>query len=211
MPLEQTTDGAVPRSLPPPPQIMHRINPSPELQQQVADAIQACTKWQPEVVGTANVSPLSLQLSTEAQVCDVLDRWPAMHAAETALDFSIGVGLAIAAAAVWLAVRAVLREVLDTMPCSPIAKHFIARAAGGALCGIGVATFWVLLTMPRFVAVTFEQTADQALLSWSSTAPWAAAAFATMFVLSGIPSIWLRQALSVAGSRVTSPWSGRED
>lgn len=211
MPLEQTPNGAAPPSLPLPPQIMQRINPSPELQQQVAAAIQACTTWQPVVVETVKGSPLPPQASTEAQVCDVLNRWPVMHEGRLLLALSMGVGLAIAAVGGWMAARAVLRRAFAMIPSPPVAKFLIARAIEGALCGAGVVTFWILLTLPWFVAATIEQRIEKALVSWSSTTPWAAGVFAMLFALSAVPGGWWRQALLAARPKVALRWRHRED
>ncbi len=62
-----------------------------------------------------------------------------------------------------------------------------------------------------FQAATLEQVADKVFLSWASTAPWAAAAFAVLFVLSAIPSAWLRRAAPAAGSRLVSHWYQQQD
>jgi len=58
---------------------MQRIDPSPDVQQQGASAIEACTKWQPRSVLAAKSDIPPAQFTTEAQVCDVLDHWPLLH------------------------------------------------------------------------------------------------------------------------------------
>lgn len=189
---------AVP-AVPPPPSIpsqypvMRRIDPSPEVQQQVASAIEACAKWQPRLVQAAEADAMPAQDATTAEVCGVLDRWPLLHNGEQLQAVSVGVGLTIATAAACMTAWAVCRGALGILPLAPLTRRFVARAAGGALCGVGVATFSLLLGLSGFAAATLDEAADKAFLFWKDTAPWAAAVFAVLFMLSEIPSVWRRR------------------
>lgn len=191
MPPDQITVPALPPPYPYP--VMRRIDPSPEVQQQVASAIEACTKWQPRMVQVAQADAMPAQDATTAQVCETLDRWPLRYNGETLELISVGVGLAIATAVACMTAWAVFRGALGLLPLPPLTRRFVARAAGGALCGVGVATFCLLLSLHGFVAATLEEMADKAFLSWKGTAPWAAAVLAVLFMLSEIPSIWRRR------------------
>jgi len=91
MPPDQT---AVPAGPPPYPYpVMQRIDPSPDVQQKVASAIEACTGWQPRSVLAAKGDVLPAQFTTEAQVCDVLDHWPLLYTEQELQAVSLGVGL----------------------------------------------------------------------------------------------------------------------
>lgn len=98
----------------PPPQMMARLDPPPDVQAAVAAALHACHAWQPTPVpppvpgGTLPAFPL-VAGTTEAGVCDVIDDWP--HAAEGTAMFvlSAGVALGLAAAVLLLALRRGLR------------------------------------------------------------------------------------------------------
>lgn len=52
----QTTIPPLPPLYPYP--VMRRIDPSPEVQLQVASAIKACTRWQPRMVQAAQVDAM---------------------------------------------------------------------------------------------------------------------------------------------------------
>lgn len=138
------------------------------------------------------------QFSTEAQVCDVLDRWPLLYNGQELLVASAGVGLAIATAVACMVAWAVFRGALGILPLAPLMRRLIARAAGGALCGVGLATFSLLLSLHRFAAATFEETVGEAFLSWQGTAPWAAAVIAVLFVLPAVPEAWRRRTSQTA-------------
>lgn len=195
MPPDQIAVSAVP----PPPSIpshypvMRRIDPSPEVQQQVASAIEARAKWLPRLVQAAQADAMPARDATTAEVCEVLDRWPLLHNGGQLQAVSVGVGLAIATAAACMTAWAVCRGALGILPLAPLTRRFVARAAGGALCGVGVATFSLLLGLSGFAAATLDEAADKAFLSWKGTAPWAAAVFAVLFMLSEIPSVWHRR------------------
>lgn len=103
------------------------------------------------------------------------------------------------------------QRVLAIMPFAPVMRQFTTRAAKGALCGVALALFWLLLTLPNFATATAEQTLHKAFLFWSSTTPWAAGVFAVLFALSAVPGGWWHQALLAARPRVASRWSHRED
>jgi len=196
MPPDQIT---VPAVLPPYPDlVMRRINPSPDVRQQVTSAIEACTKWQRQSVQAAKGDVPPAQFTTEAQVCDVLDRWPLLYNGQELQAVSLGVGLAIATAVACMIPWAVFRGALGIVPLAPLASRFVARAVGGALCGVGLATFSLLLSLQEFVTLTPGQTADKAFLSWAGTASWAAAVFAVLFMLSEVPSAWRRWASPTA-------------
>ena len=190
MPPDQTTVPAIPSRPPYPFPVMRRIDPSPEVQQQVASVIEACTKWQPQMVQVTQADAMPAQASTTAQVCEVLDRWPLRYNEEQLQVVSVGVGLAIATAVACMAAWAVLRGALGILPLAPLTSRFVARAAGGALCGVGLATLSLLLSLDGFAAVTPEEMADKAFLSWKGTTLWAAMVLAVLFVLSEVPSVW---------------------
>lgn len=61
---DQITVPAGPPPYPYP--VMQRTDPSPDVQQQVASAIEACTKWQPRSVLASKDDASPAQLSTEA-------------------------------------------------------------------------------------------------------------------------------------------------
>lgn len=86
----------------------------------------------------------------------------------------MGVGLAIATAVACTIAWAVFRGALGIVPLAPLASRLIARAAGGALCGVGLATIFLLLSLHGFAASTVEETAGKAFLYWKSMALWAA-------------------------------------
>ena len=198
MPPDQITMPAVPPSISSQYPVMQRIDPSPEVQQQVASAIEACTKWQPRMVQVAQADAMPAQASTTAQVCEVLDRWPLRYNGEQLQAVSVGVGLAIATAVACMATWAVFRGALGVLPLAPLARRFIARAVGGAVCGVGLATLSLLLGLPGFAAATLDEAAGKALLSCKGTVPWAAAVLAVLFMLSEIPSVWRRRTSRVA-------------
>ncbi len=191
MPPDQITVPALPPPYPYP--VMQRIDPSPEMQQQVASVIEACSRWQPRMVQVAQADAMPAQASTTAQVCEVLDRWPLRYNGEQLQTISVGVGFAILTAAACMFAWAVFRGALGILPFAPLTRRFVARAAGGALCGVGVTIFYLLLSLPGFTAPTLEEAADKAFLSWKGTAPWAAAVLAVLFMLSEIPSVWRRR------------------
>ncbi len=58
---------------------------------------------------------------------------------------------------------AVLRGLLNLLPLAPLTDRFASRAVGGALCGVGLATFYLLLSLQDFTAVTPEKTLAKAL------------------------------------------------
>lgn len=167
---------------------LQQIDPSPDLQQQVTSAIEACTKWQPQIVQVGKDGAPPAEPSTEAQVCEVLDRWPLSYNGQELQAVSLGVGFAIAVAVVGTIAWTVLRGLLYLVPLAPLTDRFVSRAVGGALCGVGLATLSILLSLHEFDAVTLEEAGDKAALSWTSTAPWAAAVFSLLFVLSAVPS-----------------------
>ena len=191
MPPDRITPPVVP--LPYPYPVVQRINPSPEVQQQVASAIEACTRWQPQTVLVGKGDAPPAQASTEAQVCGLLDRWPLLYNGQELETVSLGVALAFAVAVACVIAWTVFRGVLGVLFLAPPASRLIARAAGGALCGVGLATLFLLLTLPRFAAVTLEGIMGKAFLSWQGTAPWAAAVCAVLFVLPAVPSVWRRR------------------
>ena len=199
MPSDQAAVPAVPTAFPR--EVMQRIDPSPEVQQQVASAIEACTKWRPQVVQVAKADAMPAQ-STTAQVCDVLDRWPLLYGGQVLKAASVGVGLAIAAALACTAIGAsflwAVRQAVRIMRLGPPTGLLIGRAVGGALCGVGLATAFLLLTLPVFAAVTAAETVDKAFLFWTRTAPWAAAVFAVLFVLAAVPDAWRYRASPAA-------------
>lgn len=182
-----------------------RLNPSPDVQRKIAAAIEACTNWKPQSVGTAKDAPAQIA-TIEAQVCDLLDRWPAMHDQQQYLLLSqgatLGIGVAVLCAAVWTA----FRRALGDKPLASVVTRFTARAIGGALCGVGVATLVLLFTLHDFQAATLEQVADQVFLSWARAMPWTAAGFALLFVLSATPSAWVRRSPPAGAPRPVSPW-----
>ena len=92
-----------------------------------------------------------------------------------------------------MAAWAVFRGALGILPLAPLTSRFVARAVGGALCGVGLATLSLLLGLNEFAAATLEESADKAFLSWKGTAPWAATVLAVLFILSEIPSVWRRR------------------
>lgn len=141
----------------------------------------------------------------------MLDRWPVALNGELLMAASSGVFLAIVVAVACMAVLAAVRRVLAIMPFAPVMRQFTTRAAKGALCGVTLALFWLLLTLPNFATATAEQTFHKAFLFWSSTTPWAVGVFAVLFALSAVPSGWWRQALLAARPKVASRWSHRED
>lgn len=196
MPPDQITVPALPPPYPYP--VMRRIDPSPEMQQQVASALEACAKWQPRMVQVAQADAMPAQASTTAQVCEVLDHWPLHYNGEQLQTISVGVGLAIITAAACMFAWAAFRGALGILPLAPLTRRFVARAAGGALCGVGVATFYLLLSLPGFTAPTLDEAADKVFLSWKGTAPWAAAVLAVLFMLSELPSVWRRRTSRVA-------------
>lgn len=122
----------------------------------------------------------------------MLDRWPLLYNGEQLQTISVGVGLAIATTVACMAAWVGFRGALGILPLAPFASWLVARAVGGALCGVGLATFLLLLGLRGFAAATLEETADKAFLSWKSTTPWAAVVIAILFVLSEIPSVWRR-------------------
>ena len=190
MPPDQTTVPALSPGSPYP--VMQRINPSPDVQQQVASAIQACTKWQPQAVliGTADAPPAPL--STEAQVCNMLDRWPLLHDEQELQAASVGVGLAIATAVACVAVWGVFRCVLATLPLSLFTSQVVDRLARGGLCGVGFTTLALLLSLDKFAAIPPDEIADKVFRLWQGTASWTAAVFAVLFVLPMVPGVWQR-------------------
>ena len=129
---------------------------------------------------------------TTAQVCETLDRWPFHYNGGQLQAVSVGVGLAIATAMACMTAWAMFRGTLGILPLAPLASRFIAPAVGGALCGVGFATFSLLLSLHGLAADTLEEMAGKAFLSWKGTAPWAAAVLAVLFMLSAIPSVWRR-------------------
>ncbi len=122
-------------------------------------------------------------------MCDVLDRWPLLYNRQELQAVSLGVGLAIATPVACMIAWAVFRGALGIVPVAPPTRRLIARAAGGTLCGVGLATFFLLLSLHGFAAATLEETAGKAFLSWQNAVPWAAAMFAVLFVLSAVPSV----------------------
>ena len=188
---------AVP-AVPPPYPVMQRIDPSPDVQQKVASAIEACTGWQPRSVLVAKGDVPPAQSSTEAEVCGLLDRWPLLYNGQELQAVSLGVGLAIATAVACMVAWAVFRGALGIAPFAPLMRRLIARAAGGALCGVGLATFSLLLSLHRFAAATLGEMAGEAFLSWQDTALWAAAVFAVLFVLPAVPGAWRRRTSQTA-------------
>ena len=196
MPPDQITVPALPPPYPYP--VMRRIDPSPEVQQHVASAIEACTKWQPRMVQVTQADAMPAQDATTAQVCEVLDRWPLRYNGQELQAVSVGVGLALAAAAACMIAWAVFRGLLGIVPLAPLASRLVARAAGGALCGVGLATFSLLLGLPGFAAPTLDEAAGKALLSWKGTALWAAAVLAVLFVLPAVSSVWRRRTARAA-------------
>ena len=172
---------------------MQRVDPSPDVQQRVASAIKACTEWQPQAVQAAKGDASPAQLSTEAQVCDVLDRWPLLYSKQQLEMASLGVCLAVLTAMACVFAWAVLRGVLRTLPLAPPASRLVTLAVGGALCGIGLVTLFVLVSLSRFATATLEEAVGKAFLSWQGTAPWVAAVLAVLFVLSEVPSLWRRR------------------
>jgi len=180
-------------AVPPPYPVMQRIDPSLEVQQQVASAIEACTKWRPQVVQVAKADAMPAQ-STTAQVCDVLDRWPLLYDGQELRVVSLGVGLAIAAALACTAIGAsflwVVRHAVRIMRLGPPTGLLIGRVVEGALCGVGLATAFVLLNLHAFVAAIPGEMAGKAFLSWRGTVPWTAAVFAVLFVLPAVPDAW---------------------
>ena len=172
---------------------LQRINPPPDLQQQVASAIEACTKWQPQIVQVGKDDAPPAEFTNEAQVCEVLDRWPLLYNGQELQAVSLGVILAIAVVVVCTVAWVVLRGLLNLLPLTPLARRFVSRAVGGALCGVGLATLSTLINLSRFAAVALQEIDDKALLSWSSAAPWSAAVFSLLFVLSAVPSAWPRR------------------
>ena len=189
MPPDPVTVSAPPVPFP----RLQRIDPSPDLQQQVASAIEACTKWQPQVVQIGKNGVPPAESTIEAQVCAVLDRWPFLYNGQQLQIASLGVGITLAAAVVCTAAWVVLRGLLNLLPLAPLTNRFVSRAVGGALCGLGLATLSTLITLSRFAAVALQEIDDKALLSWSSAAPWSAAVFSLLFVLSAVPSAWPRR------------------
>ena len=196
MPPDRTTMPAIPPPSPYP--VMQRVDPSPDVQQRVASAINACTEWQPQAVQHAKGDASLAQLSTEAQVCGLLDHWPLLHNGEELQAVSVGVGLALAAAAACMVAWTVFRGALGIVPLAPLARRLVARAAGGALCGVGLATFSLLLGLPGFAAPTLEEAAGNALLFWKGMALWAAAVLAVLFVLPAVSSVWRRRTARAA-------------
>lgn len=187
MPPDRTTMPAIPPPSPYP--AMQRVDPSPDVQQRVASAIEACTRWQAQAVQAAKGDASPAKLSTEAQVCDVLDRWPLLYNGQELQAVSVSVGLTLATAAACMVAWAVFRGVLGIVPLAPLASRLVARAAGCALCGVGLATLSLLLGLPGFAAPTLEETVGKAFLFWKGTALWAAAVLAVLFVLSEVPSV----------------------
>ena len=189
MPPEQITVSPPPPSFP----RLQRIDPSPDLQQQVASAIEACSKWQPQIVQVGKDGAPLAEPSTEAQVCGVLDRWPLLYNGQGLQAASLGVGVAIALALICMTAWAVLRGLLNLLPLAPLTDRFASRAVGGALCGVGLATFYLLLSLQDFTAVTPEEFLSNAFLSWTGAAPRAAAVLSLLFVLSAVPNAWRRR------------------
>ncbi len=190
---------AVP-AVPPPHPLMQRVDPSPDVQQQVASAIEACTKWQPRDVLVAKGDVPPAQFTTEAQVCDLLDRWPLFYNKQGLQAVSLGVGLAIATAVACMIAWTVFCGALGVVPLAPLTRRLIARAVGGALCGVGLATLSLLLSLNRFAAATPAEMAGKAFLDWKSMALWAATALALLFALSAVPSVWRRRTSRAAKS-----------
>jgi len=131
-------------------------------------------------------------------VCGVLDRWPLIHNGQELQVTSVGVGLAIIAALVCMVAWVVLRGLLNLLPLAPLTDRCVSRAVGGALCGVGLATLYLLLNLHDFTAVTSEEFSNQVVLSWSSAAPRAAAVFSLLSVLSTVPDFWRRRTLRAA-------------
>lgn len=177
---------------------LQRINPSPDVQQQMASAIEACTKWQPQVVQVGKDGAPPPELTTEAQVCEVLDRWPLLYNGQGLQIASLGVGLAIAAALVCKVAWVVLRGLLNLLPLAPLTDRCVSRAVGGALCGVGLVTFYLLLSLHHFTTATSEKFLSKVFLSWSSAAPRAAAVLSLLSVLSTVPDFWRRRTLRAA-------------
>lgn len=100
----------------------------------MVSAIEACTGWQPQVVQLAKGNASPAQFSTEAQVCDVLDRWPLLYNGEELQAVSAGVGLALAAAAACMIAWAMFRGVLGIVPLAPLATRHLAALAVMAAC-----------------------------------------------------------------------------
>ena len=119
--------------------------------------------------------------------------WPLLYNRQELQAVSLGVILAIAVAVVCTVAWVVLRGLLNLLPLAPLAHRFVSRAVGGALCGLGFATLSTLINLSRFTAVALQEIDDKALLSWSSAAPWSAAVFSLLFVLSAVPSAWRRR------------------
>jgi len=131
-------------------------------------------------------------------VCGVLDHWPLLYNGQGLQAASVGVGITIAAALICMVAWVVLRGLLNLLPLAPLTDRCVSRAVGGALCGVGLATFYLLLSLHDFTAVTSEEFLSKVFLSWSSAAPWAAAVFSLLSLLSTVPDFWRRRTLRAA-------------
>ena len=97
-------------------------------------------------------------------MCDLLDRWPLLYNGQELEVASLGVSLAFATAVACMVTWTVFRGALGIMPLAPLTSRLIVRAAGGALCGVGLATLFLLLTLHRFAAVTLDETVGNSCL-----------------------------------------------
>jgi len=123
----------------------------------------------------------------------VLDHWPLLYTEQELQAVSLGVGLALAAAAACMIAWIVFRGALGIVPLAPLASRLVARVAGGALCSVGIATFSLLFSLHRFAAAALEEIPGRAFLYWKGVALWAAAVLAVLFVLSAVPDFWRRR------------------
>ncbi len=112
MPHDWASATEVPPAASIPLEAMRRINPSSDVQQQVAATIEACTQWLPERVDVAIGPPVPPTAATEVRVCDLHDRWPVMQDQQQDLlvfgGAMLGIGAAVLCAAVWIAFRRAL-------------------------------------------------------------------------------------------------------
>jgi len=139
-------------------------------------------------------------------VCDVLNSWLVMHEVQQDLVIAQGASLGIAGAVFCATIWTVFRRALGAKPLVSVLSRFMLRAAGGALCGVGVAALMTLFALHGFHAATIEQLADQAFLSWARAVPWVSAACAVLFVLSAVPGVSTGRGMLAQLSRVASPW-----
>jgi len=190
MPPDQITASAPPLPFP----RLQRINPSPDVQQQVASAIEACTKWQPQFVQVGKDDAPPAEFTTEAQVCEVLDHWPLIHNGEELHVISLGVVLALATAGACALGWVVFYGTRGIVPLAPPTFRLMVRAVGGALCAVGLATLFFLLSLDKFAAAaTLEEIAGKAFLFWLGAVLWAFATFAVLFVLFAVPDFLRRR------------------